>query len=114
MDISPQMKNQLNQLEQIRQQLQVIAAQRSQLEAQRKETELALEGLEKVPEDAGIYRTAGTLLVQVEDRKALKDELEEDRESLGVRITSLENQESKLKGRFRGLQESLQQSLDKE
>jgi prefoldin beta subunit len=112
MEISPQLKNQLNQLEQIRQQIQVLMAQRSQLETQRKEVELAMEGLEGLPEDSTVYKSAGALLIRSDDRGALKTELTEDKESLGLRIATLERQEKKLRERFEELQDTVQKALE--
>ena len=111
MELSPQMKNQLNQLEQIRQQLQLMGAQKSQLESQDREADLALKGLEGLPEDATVYKTAGSLLVRSDDRKALRVELEEEKETISVRVKTLNRQEEKLKERFTELQDSLQKAL---
>ena len=113
MEISPQLKNQLNQLEQIRQQIQVLMAQRSQLETQRKEVELAMEGLEGLPEGSTVYKSAGALLIRSDDRGILKTELTEDKESLGLRIATLEKQEKKLRERFEELQDTVQKALEK-
>ena len=113
MELSPQMKNQLNQLEQIRQQIQVVGAQRSQLESQKKEVALALDGLSNLPDDASVFKTMGTILVRREDRETLKVELEEEKESLEVRVGTLEKQETKLKERFGELQQSLQEALER-
>ena len=112
MDLSPQMKNQLTQLEQIKQQLQLLGAQMAQLESQRREVELALEGLADLPEDAVVYKSAGSVLVKTDDPAELKGELDDEKETLSVRLNTMEKQEAKLKERFTELQTTLQKALE--
>ena len=106
------MRNQVNQLEQIRQQLQIIGAQKAQLESQRREIDLAMDGLKELPEGTTVYKSAGSVLIRADDQEALKKELDDEKESITVRVTTLQKQEDKLKERFGELQSTLQKALE--
>lgn len=110
-EIPPQIQNQLAQFQQLQQNLQVIATQRLQLEARLREIDATLNEFEKLKEDATIYRNIGNLLVKVEDRAALKKELEEQKETLSIRVKTLEKQEKSLGDRYERLQAQLSQAL---
>ena len=101
------MENQLAQFQQIQQQLQMVATQRVQLEAQSKELEKAIEILDKSQPDVPVYRSVGSILVKGENRDKVKAELEEQKETAGVRIKTLERQESHLRERLGNLQQQL-------
>ena len=105
--MSPQMENQLAQFQQIQQQLQMIASQRVQLEAQTKELEKAIETLDKAAADTPVYKSVGSVLVKAESKDKVKAEMEEQKETMGVRIKTLERQEGHLKERFQTLQATL-------
>ena len=108
--IPPQIQNQLAQLQQVQQQAQSLAMQKAQMDSLQKEAEMALEELEKIPEDATIYRTVGDLQL-----KATKEEtvakLKEKVETLSLRIQSISRQEERISKRFTQLQEQIEQSM---
>ena len=110
-EISPQLQNQIAQYQQLQQQLQVLASQRLQLEAKLREVEGTLEELEKVSADVPIYKSIGMLLVRQDDRVSLKTELEEHKETLSIRVKSLQKQEKSLSERYEQLGEKIQHSL---
>ncbi len=109
-ELPPQIKNQLVQLQQIQQQAQAIAVQKNQVEINLKETELALEEIEKVGPDAVIYRTVGDLLVKTE-RDKTKESLVEKKDTLSLRLQTLARQEERAQKRFQQLQEQLKQAV---
>ena len=111
-EIPPQVQNQLAQFQQLQQQLQVLATQRLQLEAKLRETDGTLEELGKVGADTPVYRSTGSLLIRVEDREALKKELEEQKETLGIRVNTIKKQEKSLGERYEQLQQKLSQALE--
>jgi len=113
MEISPKMQQQLAQFEQLRQQVQMIASQRMNLEAKVKELEIALEELEKVDEETPIFRSVGSLLIKARSRTEIMDQLKEEKESSEVRVKAVKKQEEQLKGRYDELQQKLQESLKK-
>jgi prefoldin beta subunit len=109
-ELPPQIKNQLAQLQQIQQQAQAIAVQKNQVEINLKETELALEELEKLEPDAVIYRAVGDLLVKSE-RDKTKESLKEKKDTLDLRLQTLARQEERVQKRFQQLQEQLKQAI---
>jgi prefoldin beta subunit len=110
-ELSPQMQNQLAQLEQVRQQMQLITNQRLQLEGELSEVEKALEELKKVSEDTPVYKTIGSILVKAENPEAVVKELSEQKETLSIRVKTLERQEKRLKERYESLGQQLSQAI---
>jgi prefoldin beta subunit len=109
-DLPPQVKNQLAQLQQIQQQAQAIAVQKNQVEITLKETDLALEELEKLAADAVVYRAIGDLLIKTE-RDKTKESLKEKKDTLDLRMQTLARQEERTQKRFQQLQEQLKQAI---
>jgi prefoldin beta subunit len=110
-EISPQLQNQIAQYQQLQNQLQVLASQRMQLEAKLREIEGTLEELNKVSGNTPIYKSIGMLLVRQEDREGLKKELEEHKETLTIRVKSLQKQEKALSERYEDLAGKIQTAL---
>ncbi|WP_292467701.1 prefoldin subunit beta [Methanolobus sp.] len=108
--IPPQIQNQLAQLQQVQQQAQSLAMQKSQMESMQKESEMALEELNKVPEDAVIYRTVGELQIK-SSKEAAVSKLNEKVETLSLRLQSISRQEERISKRFTQLQEQIEQSM---
>jgi prefoldin beta subunit len=110
-EISPQLQNQIAQYQQLQQQLQVLASQRLQLEAKLREVEGTLEELNKIAAETPVFKSIGMLLVRVDDREALTKELEEHKETLTVRVKSLQKQEKSLAERYEQLGTKIQEAL---
>jgi len=110
-EISPQLQNQIAQYQQLQNQLQVIGSQRVQLDAKLREIEQTLEELNKLSGDTPIYKSIGMLLVRQDDREALKKELEEHKETLTIRVKSLQKQEKALSERYEDLAAKIQAAL---
>jgi prefoldin beta subunit len=110
-EISPQLQNQIAQYQQLQNQLQVIGSQRVQLEAKLREIEQTLEELGKLSGDTPVYKSIGMLLVRQDDREALKKELEEHKETLTIRVKSLQKQEKALGARYEDLGSKIQTAL---
>ncbi len=109
-ELPPQIKNQLAQMQQIQQQAQAIIAQKNQVEITLKETELALEELDKLDPDAVVYRAMGDLLIKTE-RDKTKESLKEKKDTLDLRLQTLARQEERAQKRFQQLQEQLKQAM---
>jgi len=110
-EISPQLQNQIQQYQQLQQQLQVLGSQRIQLEAKLREIDNTLEELGKLPDDSTVYKSIGVLLVQADDRDALKKELDDHKETLTIRVKSIQKQEKALGERYEDLQKKIQTAL---
>jgi len=110
-ELSPKLQNQINQYQQLQQQLQMVMAQRNQYSLQLDEVQRSLDELAKTGPDTTTYRNVGSLLIKVDKLDDLKKELEESKDTLGIKIKSLERQENQLKERFTSLRTELQTAL---
>lgn len=110
-ELPPQIQNQLQQLQQIQQQAQVVVQQRQNLEVQVRELERSLEELAKVEPGTPVYRSVGSLLIRAKDPEALRKEMEEQKETLDVRLVSAKRNEERLRERMQSLQRELQAAL---
>ena len=108
--LSPQVQQQLQQLQNLNQQLQGTAQQRQQFEAMKAESEQALGALEALPDDAPVFRSVGALLVQ-DSKKAAHERLKDDAETLEVRVVRMQKQETQLKEQMQALQAKIQAAL---
>ena len=108
--LPPQVQERLLRLQQLQQTLQSVLAQKQQLELELTEVEQALSELEKISENTVIYKSIGNLLVKTEKEK-VKNELNERKELLNMRIGVLGKQEERLRGQVKDLQEKIQQDL---
>lgn len=109
-ELSPQVQNQIAQIQQVQQQAQTLAMQKSQIDVMVKETEMAIEELEKSADDAVVYKSVGELMIK-SDKTSLLTSLKERQESFSLRVQSIERQEERLNSRFKQLQEQLQSMI---
>ncbi len=107
--MSPQLQNQITQFQQVQQQLQATTSQKVQMQAQLKEMQRTVEELGKAT--GTVYKTAGALLIQVDDKDSLKADLEERVETLEIRIRGLERQEQSLREKFEVLQDTINRAM---
>jgi len=108
--LPPQVQQRLLRLQQLQQTLQAVLTQKQQLELELTETEQALSELEKVTDDAVIYKSIGSLLVKSE-KATVTTELNERKDLLNMRIGVLGKQEERLRSQVKDLQVKLQQDL---
>jgi len=110
-ELPPQIQNQIAQLQQIQQQIQALAMQKSQVEAMQKESKMALDELERLADDAVVYRNVGELVIKTSKEESIT-ELKDREETLSLRLQSISRQEERLTSRFKQLQEQIQQALE--
>ncbi|MEM2935879.1 MAG: prefoldin subunit beta [Candidatus Bathyarchaeia archaeon] len=108
--LPPQVQERLLRLQQRQQTLQAVLTQKQQLELELTEVEQALGELEKMTDDAVIYKSVGSLLVKSE-RPKVTSELNERKELLNMRVSVLGKQEERLRSQIKELQAKLQQDL---
>lgn len=102
----------LMEAQQLQQQLQNVVTQKQHLQLKENETERALEELEKLSQESPIYKNVGeNIMIKVEDRDKLMDELKDELESTRVRVKAMGRQEDKLKKNFQNIQKELSASL---
>jgi len=110
-ELPAKVQNQILQYQQIQQQLQLIGSQRVQISGQLEELKATLEELGKVKKGTAVYKVSGSILVKVQDLETLKKEMEEQKETAAVKVTSLERQEKQLKERFINLQQEITKAM---
>jgi prefoldin beta subunit len=98
------------QLQQIQVQLQALQEQKTQIEAILRDSDDALEELNKAKDDEIVYKSVGEILVKSTKDDAIK-ELTEKKEMMNIRKQTLDRQEERLKNRLNQLQEQLQSIL---
>ena len=86
--------------------------QRQQIELQLRETEEALKELEKTVAETPIYRSIGALLIKTKSKSNIQKELLSNKESLELRKTTLEKQESRSQEKLNELQSKIQNALN--
>lgn len=109
-ELPPQVQNMVAQLQQLQQQLQAVVTQRVQIEALLRDAEQALEELNKLEDDATVFKAVGSILVK-ESKENVVKELTEKKETYEIRIKTLQRQEEKLRERFAETQKKLQSLL---
>jgi prefoldin beta subunit len=109
--LPPQVQERLLRLQQLQQTLQAILGQKQQVEIEVTEIDQALSELQKLTDDAIIYKATGSLLFKSERPKVLT-ELTERKELLNTRASILGKQEERLRGQLKDVQTKLQQDLN--
>lgn len=110
-EMSKQLQDQINRLQQLRTQYQMIMQQKQQVEYRLKETEETLEELEKTDSKTPIYKSIGALLIKAKGKNEIVKELKSNKESLELRKTTLEKQEGRTREKLNELQSKVQNSL---
>jgi len=109
-ELPPQLRHQIAQFQQVQQQAQALTVQKQQLELALHETERALEELDKLEEGATVYKSIGGILIKA-GRDDVKKELTERKETLDLRIKTIERQEGRVIERLREMRDKLQEAL---
>ena len=109
-ELPPSVQQQLVRLQQLQQTLNVLIAEKQKVESELAEINNALEELNKVGDDATVYKAVGAVLIQTTKTK-LVEELNERKELADTRLKVLERQESRTKAQLEELQKELQRAL---
>ena len=110
-EMSKQLQDQINRLQQMRIQLQMIIQQRQQVELRLKEIEEALEELNKTDGKTPIYKSIGAVLIKAKCKTEVTKELKSNKESFELRKNTLEKQEGRTKEKLNELQSKVQNAL---
>ena len=110
--IPPMLQEQLSKLQQTQQNLQMIIAQKQQLELEQLETEKALVELNKANDDDAVFKHAGTILIK-SNKKDLIEELEEKKELTKTKASLLAKQEERLKTGLKEQETKIQEMIKK-
>ena len=104
--ITPEAQQTLLELQTFQQQMQTVLIQKETLNMQNMEIDKALEELGKV-KDEDVFKAVGPILIKSEKGK-LKNELEEKKETIDLRLKSLQKQEARMKEKLEESQKKLE------
>ena len=107
--ITPEAQQILIDLQTFQQQMQTVLIQKESLNLQSIEIEKALEELKKATTE-DVYKAVGPILIK-STKKDLEEELSEKKETLELRLKSLQKQEDRLKERLKESQEKFEEFL---
>jgi len=109
-NLPPQVQERFLRLQQLQQTLQSVLAQKQQVELELSEIGQASTELEKLTDDAVIYKATGSLMIKAEKAKVTA-ELNERKDLLNTRVTILTKQEERVRAQLKEVQTRLQQDL---
>ena len=110
-EIPPKIQNQIAQFQALQQQLQSVLSQKFRMEAQLRESQMTIEELNKSADDVIIYKNVGSLLIKASDKATILKEVEDDKETLEIRIKTLERQEKSMREKYQTMQDQLSKAL---
>jgi prefoldin beta subunit len=103
-------KNKLQNLSALSQSLEIFTQQKLQIDSSIRETELAIEELEKASTDTTVYKNIGGIMVK-SNRDKLLDEKKSQKITLEMRSKTIAQKTERTKKSFESLQKSLQNEL---
>ncbi len=109
-EVPPELQHKLMLLQQLRDQLQTISLRRQQLELELKEVEGATEELSKLEPEAVVYKSTGILFYKTE-RDKLAAEMTDRKETLELRVKTLQHQEDSAKKQFEEYRKQISEVL---
>jgi len=109
-ELPPHVRSQLQRLQQLQDQLQAIELRKQQWQIRLNELENAIKELEKVKEDAHVYKVVGPIMVS-STKQELLDELKEKKEIAEASLITLDKQEKLLRKQLRDLQKKITEAL---
>ena len=111
-DLNEEQKKKLINLNNLQQSFEFITSQRLQIESTLRESELAIEELEKINSEDAVYKAIGGILVKSEKDKLL-DEKKSLKVTLEMRLKTLKQKEERVKSQIETMRKSLQADFQK-
>lgn len=110
LNIPPALQEQIRQLQQLDQQYRSAVIQAEQLSQQLREVESSLKELESLPDDAKVFKAAGTIMFE-SPVSVVREELEDKKEILSLHKSTIEKSGTRTKKKLDELQKNVQQQL---
>jgi len=108
--LTPEAQQMLIQHQTFQQQLQTIMLQKESISGQSVELEMALTELKKADAKEEVYKAVGSILIK-STKSELEKELREKKETIEVRLKTLDAHENKLREKMKQNQEKLEAIL---
>jgi prefoldin beta subunit len=109
-ELSPEMQKKIRNLQGLQQSLEFIISQKLQLESTLKETELAIEELEKVEPEEVVYKSIGGIMVKSNKDKLLSEK-KNQRTNVEMRVKTLKQKEDRTRNQIETLKNNIQGEL---
>jgi prefoldin beta subunit len=106
--MNEQVQEKIGQIQLIQQNLENFSMQRQQFQLQQTEIETALVEIENTNTT---YKIVGNIMI-LTDKDQLKKDLDEKKETLAIRVRTIEKQEEKLRIKFEELQQEVMKNLE--
>lgn len=111
--INEELRQKLTNLQNLQNNLEFIVNQRIQLESQLKETELAIEELEKTDPEETVYKSIGGIMVKSSKDKLLSEK-KNDKTTSEMRVKTLKQKEERTRNQLEKLSQTLQSELQQQ
>lgn len=109
-NIPPNVQNEITQFQQLEQQYQMIASQLQTMGAEIKDADDTLSALSALEGGEEVFKSVGSVLFKSTKEKVEKD-LNERKETLTLRKSTLERQEARLRTKLQESQKKIQELL---
>ena len=109
MEMNEETKKMIIEFQNYQQQLQSVLIQKESLKLQNMEIERALEELGKTKQTSA-YKITGQIMIS-KPVKELKEEMDELKETIDLRVKSLEKNEERISNKLKDLQEKLKEVI---
>ena len=111
-NLNEEQRQKLLNFNNLQQSFEFITSQRLQIESTLRETELAIEELEKINPDDTVYKAIGGIFVKSEKNKLL-DEKKSLKVTLEMRLKTLKQKEERVKAQIETMRKSIQADFQK-
>jgi len=108
--IPPEVENKLIRLQELQEQLRLLSLRRQQLEFQLREVEHALDQVKDLSADVELYKSTGYVMFRT-SKEQIVDELTDKKETLELRLKTIEKQEKLVRKEFEELRRDLSKML---
>ncbi len=110
--IDEELRKKIEELQTLKQNYDFLLNQRLRLESLFRETELAIEELEKVEPTEVVYKSIGGILIRSQKEKLL-DEKKSQKVKLEIEIKKLKQTEERTKNQINTMSQSIQSEVNK-
>tara|TARA_B100001123_G_scaffold442342_1_gene585686 strand:+ start:563 stop:943 length:381 start_codon:yes stop_codon:yes gene_type:complete len=108
-EVTPEnIQEKINIYQQMQQQIQALNQQTSQIDISIIETEKTIEEINNAKKNTPIYRAIGSVMKKIDNIENLKQQLEEEKETMEIRNKTLRNQIEKMTKEFLDLQKKIE------
>ncbi|MEJ2252615.1 MAG: prefoldin subunit beta [Candidatus Lokiarchaeota archaeon] len=108
--LSEETQKKFRNLQNLQQSLEFIIQQKLQLESTLKDTELAIEELEKIEPEDVVYKSIGGIMVK-SNRNTLLDEKKNQKTNYEMRVKTLKQKEDRTRNQIETISKNIQAEL---